>query len=424
MKSDFSGFISNQLDQRLNLAIPVAFATQEWSKMNLNIRIFSDMLEFGSGRIALGGHRGMGANAWTTDGPGAAPAGAHFRENTIMSFIAAANSGCTFIEFDIQVTADGHAVIFHDNYLVHGSESSPTSSLVKHLSLADFKSLAPINSSSDMGSLAGASDDDASSIACMPVGGSSPFGGSPLGGSPFGGSPSGGSPSGGSPRVGRLMRQHKNGVPATAFDPSLRPWEVVNEDDFPTLTEVFQSVPSNIGFDIEVKMTTPHDMEQTPADEVERVVDATLSTIEAVERTLADQGGSTRAIMFSSFDPDVCLRLKQLRPNNTIMFLSAGGVDPHVDRRRTSVQAAIDFAESAGLEGIILESSVLKEQHGMVGEALRRGLHVLTYGTHNDEPEWVREQERLGVHAVIVDDVRRIASAFSREMGDNTLIYS
>ena len=36
---------------------------------------------------------------------------------------------------------------------------------------------------------------------------------------------------------------------------------------------------------------------------------------------------------------------------------------------------------------------------------------VLTYGRQNNEPGWVRQQALLGVHAVIVDDVERIAAA-------------
>lgn len=36
---------------------------------------------------------------------------------------------------------------------------------------------------------------------------------------------------------------------------------------------------------------------------------------------------------------------------------------------------------------------------------------VLTYGLQNNDPAWVRQQALLGVHAVIVDDVARVAAA-------------
>lgn len=116
--------------------------------------------------------------------------------------------------------------------------------------------------------------------------------------------------------------------------------------------------------------------------------------------------------MFSSFDPEVCLRLKALRPDSVVMFLSGGGAYAHVDSRRTSILAALEFAAGAGLDGVILETSVLREQQGMVAVARRAGLQMMTYGVLNNDPVWVRQQEGLGVHAVIVDDVVGIASAF------------
>ena len=40
-----------------------------------------------------------------------------------------------------------------------------------------------------------------------------------------------------------------------------------------------QGVPESVGFDIEVKMTTPDDLAATPAAEVERMVSATLAMV-------------------------------------------------------------------------------------------------------------------------------------------------
>lgn len=44
-------------------------------------------------------------------------------------------------------------------------------------------------------------------------------------------------------------------------------WTVIHDDALPTLSEVFESLPPEIGFDIEVKMATP-DQEHTPSEEV------------------------------------------------------------------------------------------------------------------------------------------------------------
>ena len=58
---------------------------------------------------AVVGHRGFGMNR--TPGRG-------IRENTVASFIAAHGSGAGWCEFDVQVTADGVPVLFHDNLLL------------------------------------------------------------------------------------------------------------------------------------------------------------------------------------------------------------------------------------------------------------------------------------------------------------------
>lgn len=40
-------------------------------------------------------------------------------------------------------------------------------------------------------------------------------------------------------------------------------------------------------------------------------------------------------------------------------------------------------------------------------------LQVMTYGTSNDDAEWVRKQFYLGVHGVVVDDVEGVARALA-----------
>ncbi len=344
---------------------------------------FAQMLEFGTGRLALGGHRGMGANVWDASGPAAATTRSRrYRENTVASFLAAASAGATFLEFDVQVTADNVPVIFHDNFLVYGDHSSPTSSLVRSLSVADFKAKAPIKSSSS--DLSGLSDDESGSAGASPrgiAGGASP----------------------------RLLRKHRNGEAALPYEPSLHPWEVAQEDNFPTLAEVFMAVPTHVAFDIEIKMSTPASLARTPEVEVNRIVRATLAAVDA-----AFSGNSThRDLMFSSFDPDVCVAMKNQRPEFPVMFLSGGEAETHVDERRTTLMSAVEFAAVSGLDGVIFDTEVVKTRPGAVAAARSRGLHVMTYGLGNDQEEWLMEQESIGVHGAIVDDVERAVRAFA-----------
>lgn len=68
-----------------------------------------------------------------------------------------------------------------------------------------------------------------------------------------------------------------------------------------------QALPESVGFNIEVKMSVPHTIAVTPAEEVDRMVLPILACVDACTR---DSG---RTVLFSSFDPDVCVRIAQLQ---------------------------------------------------------------------------------------------------------------
>jgi glycerophosphodiester phosphodiesterase len=188
-----------------------------------------------------------------------------------------------------------------------------------------------------------------------------------------------------------------------------RAWRCAVDEGFPTLEEVFTALPPGVGFDIEVKMATPNDVAVTPAEEVARVVGPILET---VERCCPPALGG-RQVVFSSFDPDVCAELRARQDRWPVLFLSTGGVDPHADARRTGLAAALDVALGCGLSGLILDSGALQSDPDFVSRVAAAGpaLKVLTYGRENDDPSWVLEQARLGVHGVICDDVPAVLSA-------------
>jgi glycerophosphoryl diester phosphodiesterase len=45
----------------------------------------------------------------------------HARENTVAAFESAIATGCDYVEFDVRLTADGRAVLFHDDLLADGA---------------------------------------------------------------------------------------------------------------------------------------------------------------------------------------------------------------------------------------------------------------------------------------------------------------
>lgn len=122
------------------------------------------------------------------------------RENTIASFQRAVQGGAAFLEFDVQVTYDGVPVIWHDNWIqTIDADGNTKRQLVRDTTLQQFKALVP-----------------------------------PL-----------------NPVPTRLVRNFKthNGT----FLAATKSWRAVEEDELPTLAEVFEAIPEHVGFDIEIK---------------------------------------------------------------------------------------------------------------------------------------------------------------------------
>ncbi|GMH06873.1 hypothetical protein Nepgr_008713 [Nepenthes gracilis] len=87
------------------------------------------------------GHRGNGMNKLQSSDRRTKAV----KENTILSFNAAAKFGVDFIEFDVQVTKDGFPIIFHDNFILSEENGYVYEKRVTDLSLAEFLGYGPQN---------------------------------------------------------------------------------------------------------------------------------------------------------------------------------------------------------------------------------------------------------------------------------------
>ncbi|KAK9820936.1 hypothetical protein WJX74_010285 [Apatococcus lobatus] len=203
----------------------------------------------------------------------------------------------------------------------------------------------------------------------------------------------------------QLLRKRitATGISDSEFDD----WNVEDETaGLPTLEEVLTSIPESIGFDLEVKLTTPDD-QLTQPEQVDRLVQPILAVVQQARHS------SARKMFFSSFDPEVCIALRQRQQDLPVFLLSTGPVSlkPHGDKRRNSVAEAVAFARSAGLDGLVLDSGCFKAEPNAPREAEHLGLTTLTYGLTNNDPDWILQQQQLGVAAVIVDNVPAIVKA-------------
>jgi glycerophosphodiester phosphodiesterase len=298
--------------------------------------------------IALGGHRGKGMNLKKED-----QVFLGIRENTIRSFVAVSRlPGVSFVEFDVQVSRDGVPVIWHDDDIVSGDPSAPTLHQIKDLTVPELKALTMYE----------AADHTWSTQILKSTGQTTPF----------------------------------------------TRWACEQDDEIPTLEALFDNIDESVGFNVEVKMTTPSTVKATPQEEVDRVVNPTLEIMNKCS-------GGKRVIVYSSFDPDVCLALKQRQSTYPVMFLSNLGQSEQADPRRASIGAALNFASTNGLEGVVVPASGLMAAQEMVAEAKALRLKVMTYGLDNNSPEVVAQQGKLGVLAAIVDDVTGLSDASSAQ---------
>ena len=182
-------------------------------------------------------------------------------------------------------------------------------------------------------------------------------------------------------------------------------WTCEKEDGLPSLQELFEDLPADAVFDLEVKMAVGDDVASTPPEEIDRM----LTPIAKVVKEFV----GSRPMVFSSFDPDICVELVKRMgggalPETPVLFLTSGNLK-HPDPRRRSVRAAADFATEQGFAGVVADAEKLHDDPSLMALVKERGLYLASYGLRNNLPEWVGQQVAAGVDAVITDRIEATA---------------
>ena len=99
--------------------------------------------------------------------------------------------------------------------------------------------------------------------------------------------------------------------------------------------------------------------------------------------------GSGRDMLFSSFNPDVCLLLSFKQPSIPVLFLTDAGASPVGDIRASSLQEAIRFASRWNLLGIVTQAEPLVLCPRLVRIVKESGLVCVSYGAMNNDSEHV-----------------------------------
>lgn len=121
------------------------------------------------------------------------------------------------------------------------------------------------------------------------------------------------------------------------------------------------------------------------------------SFVDNVLRIVYDHGEG-RNMIFSSFNPDICLLLSFKQPSIPVLFLTDSGVSPVADIRASSLQEAIRFASRWNLLGIVTNAEPLVLSPRLVRVVKESGLVCVSYGTINNDPANVKVRSSPGVN--------------------------
>ncbi|KIW34001.1 uncharacterized protein PV07_00804 [Cladophialophora immunda] len=338
------------------------------------------------------GHRGLGKNF------AAGRRSLQLGENTIQSFIAAANLGASYVEFDVQLTKDHVPVIYHDFLVSETGIDAPvhTLTLEQFLHVNDMRTprhsrpASPVPFEKPKSASLKNVDRDlrASRLRSMSVSGAT---------------------SNESLEMDERMK-HTRDFKKKGFKGNTRGNHI--QAPFATLEEMFKKIPQDVGFNIEMKYPMLYESEDEEMDtyavELNSFVDTVLTKVYDL--------GKGRNIIFSSFNPDICLLLSFKQPSIPVLFLTDSGTSPAGDIRATSLQEAIRFASRWNLLGVVSAAEPLVAAPRLVRVVKESGLVCVSYGTLNNDSAMVRKQVRQGIDAVIVDNVLAIRRGLTEDV--------
>ncbi|KAJ5893572.1 hypothetical protein N7495_005263 [Penicillium taxi] len=317
------------------------------------------------------GHRGLGKNLATRNS-------LQLGENTIQSFIAAANLGASYVEFDVQLTKDHIPVIYHDFLVSETGIDAP----VHTLTLDQFLELGKGRHKKAIPDTVVHRDFNSEPRQrSMSVGGS-----------------------GYDPTEVTEKIKHTRDFKTKGFKGNTRGEHI--QAPFATLEELFKKIPKPVGFNIELKYPMLHESEEEEMDTYAVELNSFVDTILKLVYDL----GTGRDMLFSSFNPDICLLLAFKQPSIPVLFLTDSGASPVGDIRASSLQEAVRFASRWNLLGIVSQAEPLVLCPRLVRIVKESGLVCVSYGSLNNDGVNVEYQVAEGIDAVIVDSVLGITN--------------
>lgn len=350
------------------------------------------------------GHRGLGKNMSNRNS-------LQLGENTVESFIAAASLGACYVEFDVQLTKDHVPVIYHDFLVAESGGDIPMHMLTaeQFLNLSDQASNGKPKAAQNLNMTKSFAVDDElvgkynrsrlmSSFPSAPnmrltledVELEREF----------------------QDQFSRRMKLTKTWK-EKGFKGNARGLSIAS--NFVTLKELFRRLPSNVGFNIEIKYPMLDEAQHEDMGDIAFEINFYVDTILKV---VYDENVSGRDILFSSFHPDICMVLSLKQPTMPILFLTEAGTTLMADIRASSLQNAIRFAKKWNLLGLVSAAATLVKTPRLAQVVKSSGLVCVTYGVQNNDPEACKVQMKAGVDAVIADSVLAVREGLRVDQGN------
>lgn len=356
-----------------------------------NMAISEDQTYWRSTSTMVFGHRGLGKNM-------ASKTSLQLGENTIQSFITAANLGASYVEFDVQLTKDHVPVIYHDFLVSETGADVPVHSLTLeqflHINEDTPRITSRANTPTPNGDSPSNSNSNSSGDETKPqifrANRSYSLGGADT------------DPHRIRPDMRYERMKHTRDFKEKGFKGNVR-GEFI-QSPFATLAEMFRKIPEDVGFNIEMKYPMLFETEAEGMDSYAVELNSYVDTI----LNLVYDMGNKRNIIFSSFNPDVCLLLSFKQPSIPVLFLTDAGASEVGDIRASSVQEAVRFASRWKLLGIVAAADPFVLCPRLIRVVKESGLVCVSYGMLNNDIHNSRLQAQEGIDAVIVDSVLKV----------------
>ncbi|KAK0403776.1 hypothetical protein QR680_017116 [Steinernema hermaphroditum] len=304
------------------------------------------------------GHRGSG-NSYTKF--------AAARENTIHSLNNAAQNGADFVEFDVQLTKDRTAVIFHDFHVLV-SVAKRSSSLLLEPGKPYVPAVVELHQMA-------IKDLKLNQLHLL--------------------------------HLDHYQHDSPDNCRKGSVKVSAEDHEGVEHRPFPTLIEAFMNINPETGFNIEVKYPM---MMKNGCHECENYFERN-EYIDVILSDVLNHAGSRR-IVFSSFDPDICTLISLKQNRYPVLFLCVGATTryvPFLDERSSTSMTAVNFAAGTQLLGVNFHSEDLLRDAAPLHRANKLGLVSFVWGDDLDSQKNIEYFKDLLVDGLIYDRIGEVS---------------